>query len=182
MKQFFTDAFFHHMFVRKWLLILQTRCWLLTKTGESSSLNTSVVALWEYLTAALVRKTFYRFLLSAAFSLFAFLALSCVWLSPPDCLPGAQHGVMMFWSLSSQDGFPGKVLSSWSPVIFWQTLKFWLEKNLSNPSSRRRRAKPARGSRSSTTHLEVPPKQSTSAGLQLRMCNKSTFNERDGAG
>jgi len=39
-----------------------------------------------------------------------------------------------------------------------------------------------RGALSNITHLEIPLKQSTSAGLQLHICYKTLFNERDGAG
>lgn len=38
------------------------------------------------------------------------------------------------------------------------------------------------GALSNITRLEIPLKQSTSAGLELYICYKSIFNEEDGAG
>lgn len=121
-------------------------------------------------------------------SCFQLICLPCfiLCLAVSTCLPArrAARGddVLILKQPGWDQGSQGRCSEVGPPSYFDKPSNSDWKKNLSNPSSRQRRAKPARGSRSSTTHLEVPPKQSTSAGLQLRMCNKSTFNERDGAG
>lgn len=90
-------------------------------------------------------------------------------------------------------GFPGKVLIAGSgPCNILMNPQILIGKNPFQPALHMGETNGGqsvtslqsvwRGALSNVTRLEIPLKQSTSAGLQLHICYKSIFNERDGAG